>query len=121
LQRNNIFDDLSEMFHHHPWVTVTSTLTDQSTGIHYVQDDLFMTVSVDLAGFKKTDVTLTYDGQQVNVLTPNNGVTRVFKSFLLSDEYDPTTGSATMEDGLLKVAFQKVEKEPKRSNTIPIK
>ena len=75
-------------------------------------------ILIDLLGAKKENVSVDVIGSKINVVSKKKNIrgqnTKYEKYFILSQEYDPKTVSATYDDGILEITAELFETEKPR-------
>ena len=83
-------------------------------GLKYDEKSQTYSTEVDVAGYKKGEVSIEVEDVYITVLAENDKRGSSSRSFYLSD-VDPDTTSAKLEDGVLTVSVKKFPaKQPKR-------
>ena len=79
-----------------------------------------LTLAVDLPGVKLSDLNVQVEGHTIKIAGKQRGHD-VKHSYQLSKQYDPTTASAKLEDGVLTVKFLKREEAKPKIINVQVK
>jgi len=92
----------------------------QSTKERISVSESDMTISIDLPGVKSADLTVKTKGQYVDVTGTCRG-NSIERSFELSQDYDPSSIDALLEDGVLTLTFKKSSQSSSKTVNIRLK
>lgn len=80
-------------------------------------DDATAVLTIDLPGVKRSDLSVTVDKTTLQIESTRDGK-KSKRNYVINDDYDPKSLTATLEDGVLKVTLQRYR--PRSSETFKV-
>lgn len=98
-----------------PW-----TLKTNVASFDVNENDAGLTLNLDLPGAKSADLKVEAVSHYVKIEGKQKGKDFSY-NYSLPKSYDPSTGRAKLEDGVLTMTFNKLESSKPRVHNIPVK
>ena len=98
-----------------PWSVKTA-----AASFDVYENDAGLTLNLDLPGAKSSDLMVEAVSHSVKIAGKQKGKDFAY-NYPLPKSYDPSTGVAKLEDGVLTMTFNKLESQKSKVYKIPVK